>query len=79
MACTKSNFLYYVRLISVDILVVVSLLERPQLYFAQLGYRIGNKIIEQVNSFKYLGHLISYENETDIDNKELSDFNRHYK
>jgi hypothetical protein len=30
---------------------------------------IDNKIIEQVNSFTYLGNLISYENEMDIDNK----------
>jgi transcription initiation factor TFIIIB Brf1 subunit/transcription initiation factor TFIIB len=30
---------------------------------------IGNKIIEQVNSFNYLGNLISHENEKDIDNK----------
>jgi hypothetical protein len=30
---------------------------------------IDNKIIEQVNSFKYLGSLISCENEMDIDNK----------
>ena len=32
-----------------------------------------NKIIEQVNSFKYLGNLISYEREVDIDNK-LNDY-----
>jgi hypothetical protein len=30
---------------------------------------INNKIIEQVNSFNYLGNLISYENEMDIDDK----------
>ena len=30
---------------------------------------IGNKIIEQVNLFKYLGNVISYEGELDIDNK----------
>jgi hypothetical protein len=30
---------------------------------------IGNKTIEQVNSCNYLGNLISYENEMDIDNK----------
>jgi hypothetical protein len=30
---------------------------------------IDNKIIEKVNSFNYLGNLISYENEMDIDNK----------
>jgi hypothetical protein len=28
-----------------------------------------NKIIEQVTSFKYLGNMISYERELDIDNK----------
>jgi hypothetical protein len=28
-----------------------------------------NKIIEQVNSFNYLGTMISYEIESDIDNK----------
>ena len=28
-----------------------------------------NKIIEQVNSFNYLGNMISYEKELDIDNK----------
>ena len=28
-----------------------------------------NKITEQVNSFNYLGNLISYEKEEDIDNK----------
>jgi hypothetical protein len=32
---------------------------------------IDNKIIEHVNSFNYLGSLISYENEMDIDNKYL--------
>jgi hypothetical protein len=30
---------------------------------------IENKILEQVNSFNYVGNLISYENEVDIDNK----------
>jgi len=30
---------------------------------------IGNKIIEQVNSFNYLGNMISYTKELDIDNK----------
>jgi hypothetical protein len=30
---------------------------------------IDNKIIEKVNYFNYLGNLISYENEMDIDNK----------
>jgi hypothetical protein len=30
---------------------------------------IGNKIIEQVNSFNYLGNLLSHDNEKDIDNK----------
>jgi hypothetical protein len=30
---------------------------------------IDNRIIEQKNSFNYLGNLISYENEMDIDNK----------
>jgi len=30
---------------------------------------IYNKIIEQVNSFIYLGNTISYEKELDIDNK----------
>ena len=30
---------------------------------------IDNKIIEKVNSFNYLGNLISYEKELDIDNK----------
>ena len=30
---------------------------------------IYNKIIEQVNSFNYLGNMISYEKELDIDNK----------
>ena len=28
-----------------------------------------NKIIEQVNSFNYLGNMIYYEKELDIDNK----------
>jgi hypothetical protein len=30
---------------------------------------IDNKIIEQVNSFNYLGNLIFYQNEMDVDNK----------
>src|SRR5215475_320163 len=30
---------------------------------------IDNKIIEQVNSFNYLGNMISYDKELDIDNK----------
>jgi hypothetical protein len=30
---------------------------------------IDNKITEQVNSFNYLGNMISYEKEFDIDNK----------
>jgi len=30
---------------------------------------IDNKIIEQVNSFNYLGNMISYEKELDIDDK----------
>jgi hypothetical protein len=30
---------------------------------------IDNKIMEQVNSFNYLGNVISYEKELDIDNK----------
>ena len=30
---------------------------------------IDNKIIEKVNSFNYLGNMISYEKEMDIDNK----------
>jgi hypothetical protein len=30
---------------------------------------IDNKIIEQVNSFHYLGNVMSYEKEVDIDNK----------
>ena len=30
---------------------------------------VDNKIIEQVNSFNYLGNLIPYEKEVDIDNK----------
>jgi hypothetical protein len=31
-----------------------------------------NKTIEQVKSFKYLGNMISYERELDIDNKLCS-------
>jgi len=30
---------------------------------------IDNKIIDQVNMFKYLGNMISYEEELDIDSK----------
>ena len=30
---------------------------------------LANKIIEQVNSFNYLGNMISNEKELDIDNK----------
>ena len=30
---------------------------------------IDNKIIEKVNSFNYLGNMISYEKELDVDNK----------
>jgi len=30
---------------------------------------MDNKIIEQVNLFNYLGNMISYEGELDIDNK----------
>jgi hypothetical protein len=30
---------------------------------------IDNKIMEQVNSFNYLGNMISYDKEMDIDNK----------
>jgi len=30
---------------------------------------IDNKIVEQVNLFNYLGNIISYEGELDIDNK----------
>ena len=30
---------------------------------------IDNKIIEKVNSINYLGNMISYEKEMDIDNK----------
>jgi hypothetical protein len=30
---------------------------------------IDNKIIEQVNSFNYVGNLISHENKMDIDKK----------
>jgi hypothetical protein len=30
---------------------------------------IDNKIIEKVNLFKYLGNIISYDKELDIDNK----------
>jgi hypothetical protein len=30
---------------------------------------IDNKIVEQVYSFNYLGNMISYEKELDVDNK----------
>jgi hypothetical protein len=30
---------------------------------------IDNKIIEQINSFNYLGNLISYKNKINTDNK----------
>jgi hypothetical protein len=30
---------------------------------------IDNKIIEQINSFNYLGNIIAYDKELDIDNK----------
>jgi len=30
---------------------------------------IDNEFIEQVNSFNYLGNMVSYEKEMDIDNK----------
>jgi hypothetical protein len=30
---------------------------------------ISNKIIEQVNTFNYLGNLVSYEKEKEINNK----------
>ena len=30
---------------------------------------IDNKIIQKVNSFNYLGNMISYEKELDIDNR----------
>jgi hypothetical protein len=33
---------------------------------------IGNEIIQQVNSFNYLGNLISDEKEADIDNKLIN-------
>ena len=36
---------------------------------ARTKVAIDNKIIEQVSSFNYLGHMISYEKELDIDNK----------
>ena len=35
---------------------------------------IDNKIIEKVNSFNYLGNMISYEKELDIDNKLHNNF-----
>ena len=34
---------------------------------------IDNKIIEKVNSFNYLGNMISYEKELDIDSKLHND------
>jgi len=36
---------------------------------------IDNKTIEQVNLFNYLGNIVSYEGELDIDNK-LSNFSK---
>ena len=39
---------------------------------------IDNKIIEQVNLFKYLGNVITYEGELDIDNK-LNKFFENYR
>ena len=36
---------------------------------ARTKIAIGNKIIEQVNSFNYLGNMISYAKELDVDNK----------
>ena len=33
---------------------------------------IDNKVIEQVNSFKYLRNMISYEGELDIDKKLIT-------
>ena len=39
---------------------------------------IDNKIIEQVNSFNYLGNMISYEKELDIDNK-LHNYLKNYR
>jgi hypothetical protein len=42
---------------------------------------IDNKIIEQVNSFKFWGNFIPYDKKMDIDNK-LNNYkksNRHYK
>ena len=38
-----------------------------------------NKIIEQVNSFNYFENRTSYEEETDIDNKLISENNGHHK
>ena len=35
----------------------------------ELKFAIDNKIIEQVSLFNYLGNMISYEGELDIDNK----------
>ena len=39
---------------------------------------IDNKIIEQINSFHYLGNMISYERELDIDN-ELHNYFKNYR
>ena len=39
---------------------------------------IDNKIIEQVNLFNYLGNVISYEGELDIDNR-LNTFFENYR
>ena len=35
----------------------------------RIKIEIDNKIIEKVNLFNYLGYVISYEGELDIDNK----------
>ena len=35
---------------------------------------IDNEFIEQVNSFNYLGNMVSYEKEMDIDNKQHNYF-----
>jgi hypothetical protein len=36
---------------------------------SDVNYTNCNKIIEQVNSFNYLGNIISYDKELDINNK----------
>ena len=33
-----------------------------------------NRIVEQINSFHYLGNLISYENEVNIGKKKLNNY-----